>query len=137
MEKVTKVACDIFVLKEGKLLLGIRKGGYGAGDWGLPGGHLEWGEKLEDCAIRELKEETGITVDSLKLATITEEARKTDHYIHFVFLLDNFEGEAKVMEPEKCEKWDFFDLNSLPDNLFWPHLALIENLKNNVLYAKG
>jgi 8-oxo-dGTP diphosphatase len=136
MDKPIKIACDIFVLKGGKLLLGIRKGAYGAGDWGLPGGHLDWGEKLEDCAIRELKEETGIEVTSLKLVTVTDEARDIDHYIHFGFLLDNFAGEATLVEPDKCEKWEFFDLENLPENLFWPHKKLIENLKNQTLYSR-
>lgn len=135
MEKVIKVACDIFVLKKGKLLLGIRKNSYGAGNWGLPGGHLEWGEKLENCAKRELKEETGINVESLKLVTVTDEARDIDHYLHFGFLLENFEGEPELVEPDKCEKWEFFDLNNLPENLFWPHKQLIENLKNKTFYS--
>ena len=136
MEKQIKIACDIFVLKEGKLLLGIRKNSYGAGNWGLPGGHLEWGEKLAECAIRELKEETGIEAENLELATVTDEARDIDHYVHFGFLLDNFEGEAQLIEPEKCEKWEFFDLNNLPENLFWPHKKLIENIKQQILYSK-
>ena len=107
MDKPIKNACDIFVLKEGKLLLGIRKNSYGAGNWGLPGGHLEWGEKLEACAIRELKEETGIEVTDLKLVTVTDEARDIDHYIHFGFLLEKYVGEPTLVEPDKCEKWAF------------------------------
>jgi 8-oxo-dGTP diphosphatase len=134
MKKTIKVACDIFVLKEGKLLLGIRKNSYGEGNWGLPGGHLEWGEKLDDCAIRELKEETGIEVEELVLTTVTDEARDIDHYVHFGFILENFTGEATLVEPEKCEKWEFFDLDNLPKNLFWPHIQLIENLKEKTLY---
>ena len=40
------------------------------GKWALPGGHLDEGETLEDAAIRELKEETGITVSIVELRQV-------------------------------------------------------------------
>lgn len=135
MDKAIKISCDIFVVKEGKLLLGIRKNTYGAGDWGLPGGHLEWGEKLTDCAIRELKEETSINATKLKLITVVDDTREAEHYLHFAFLAEKYKGEPQLIEPEKCEKWEFQDLNNLPKNLFWPHVQLIENLKSQTLYS--
>ena len=60
MDRVIKIGCEIFVIKEHKLLFGKRKNTYGEDSWGLPGGHLEYGEKLADAAKRELEEETGI-----------------------------------------------------------------------------
>lgn len=39
-----------------------RKGSHGDGEWALPGGHLEMGESFEQCAVREVEEETGIMV---------------------------------------------------------------------------
>lgn len=134
MEKIIKVGCDIFVLKEGTLLLGVRKNTYGEGDWGLPGGHVEYGETIIECAKRELKEETGIEGEKLELITVSDEPRSDAHYIHLCFVINDFKGEAKLMEPEKCEKWQFFDLNKLPENIFWPHIPLIKNLKNKILY---
>jgi 8-oxo-dGTP diphosphatase len=134
MDKTINVSCDIFVLKDGQLLLGIRKGKYGAGDWGLPGGHLEWGEKLLDCAKRELQEETGLVAQEIELFTLSDEPRVDEHYIHFGFILSSFSGTPKVMEPDRCEKWEFFDLNELPVNLFNPHVQLIENLKDKTFF---
>ena len=43
-----------------RILVGLRKGSHGAGQWALPGGWLEKGEEFLDCALRELREETGI-----------------------------------------------------------------------------
>ena len=138
MNKFIKVTCDIFVFKEGKLLLGVRKNSYGAGDWGLPGGHVEWGEEAENCAIRELKEETGLIATELEFATVMDDVRSKDqdHYIHFAFIAKKFTGTPKVIETDKCEKWEFFDLENLPQNVFWPHKKLIENLKSKILYSK-
>ena len=55
----------ILVVYKGLVLLGRRKGSNGAGMWSAPGGRLEFGEEIEDCARRELFEETGLTASSI------------------------------------------------------------------------
>ncbi|OAP64355.1 hypothetical protein AYL99_00327 [Fonsecaea erecta] len=56
-----------------KFLLGQRLGSHGAGTWALPGGHLEFGESLEECAAREVREETGLEVDEIEFLTATND----------------------------------------------------------------
>lgn len=54
-------------------VLACRRGsgsGFEQGKWNLPGGHLEMDESLEECAVRECREETGVTVDKEKLRFI-------------------------------------------------------------------
>ena len=58
----TLIGCEIIVRKGQSLLLGLRKNCYGAGTWGLPGGHLEFNERLVDAVCREAKEELGAIV---------------------------------------------------------------------------
>ena len=55
-----QVGVGVVIVRDGKVLLGLRRGSHGAGSWALPGGHLEWGESVESCARREVKEETGL-----------------------------------------------------------------------------
>ena len=52
-----------------RILVGLRKGSHGAGQWALPGGWLEKGEEFLDCALRELREETGIAPSDSDLPT--------------------------------------------------------------------
>ena len=59
--KRPSVGVGVFVYNmDGKILLGKRKGAHGAGEWSLPGGHLEFNESFERCCEREVMEETGI-----------------------------------------------------------------------------
>ena len=55
--KCPKVGVGVAVVKDGKVLLGKRKNAHGEGTWSFPGGHLEYKESWEDCAIRETLEE--------------------------------------------------------------------------------
>jgi 8-oxo-dGTP diphosphatase len=56
MEKRPAVGVAAIVTKNGKVLLGKRKGAHGEGSWAFPGGHLEFNESIEDCAKREVFE---------------------------------------------------------------------------------
>ena len=67
------VGVGVFIKRDGKYLLGKRKGAHGAGQWSLPGGHLEGGESFEDCCIREVKEETGLDISNVRRITFTKE----------------------------------------------------------------
>jgi len=49
-KRVIKLDCEIILKKDNAILLGRRKNCYGVGTWGLPGGYLEYGESLIECA---------------------------------------------------------------------------------------
>ncbi|HEX2582800.1 MAG TPA: NUDIX domain-containing protein [Chlamydiales bacterium] len=114
-------------LQKGQVLLGKRKGAHGAGLWSSPGGHLEFGETVEACAARELFEETGLRALSFRLGPWVENVIDKDkHYITLVVFIDRFEGELQLLEPEKCEGWQWFDWNELPSPLFAPVESLFQ-----------
>jgi len=124
------VAC--IVQKEGKLLLGRRKGAHGAGYWSCPGGHLEFGESIEACAHRELLEETGLRPTSLRLGPWVENLMEggQKHYITLFVFIDAFVGKPALLEPEKCEGWEWFSAEALPEPLFSSIVSLIEKEPN-------
>ena len=130
-----QVGICVVVMKDGKVLLGKRKGSHGEGDYASPGGHLEYMESFENCVRREVMEETGIEVENirfLRLMNLKEYAPK--HYIDIAVLCDWKSGEPKVMEPNKCEGWDWYSLDNLPSPLFKTWRENIEALKTGKNY---
>jgi 8-oxo-dGTP diphosphatase len=131
MKNRPKVGVGVIVIKDGKILLGKRKNAHGEGSWCFPGGHLEFNEGIEDCAIREVKEETGISIKNIRKGPFTNDIfrKEEKHYVTLYVISDYAYGKVKVMEKDKCEKWEWFELNKLPKPLFLP----IQNLlKENV-----
>ncbi len=107
-----------------EVLMGLRKGSHGAGTWAFPGGHLEKGESVFQCAARELVEETGteISPELFKKLTYTNDVFESEgkHYIT-LYVETFYEGRCgipRVMEPEKCEKLQWF--SAPPSPLFLP-----------------
>ena len=116
----------LFDSSKQKILLGKRRNSYGAGDYGLPGGKLELTESLENCAKREILEETGIRAWSVKYVGVVRELQKSVNFIHFVFLCDKYDGEPTLTEPEKCAGWEWHDVRHTPKNILRGHGAAIE-----------
>jgi 8-oxo-dGTP diphosphatase len=123
-----QVGVGAIIQKDGKVLLGKRRGSHGAGSWSFPGGHLEFGESVEDCLRREVLEEVGITVKNIRMGPFTNDvfANEQRHYVTLFALADYDSGHVAVREPEKCETWQWFPWDRLPKPLFTP----VENLLN-------
>ena len=132
MEKGPKIGVGVIVIKNGKILLGKRKNAHGEGCWGFPGGHLELNEEIEECAIREVNEEIGISIKNIRKATFTNDifGKENKHYVTLFIVSDFAFGEVKLMEPEKCEKWEWFEWNNLPEPLFLPIQNLLKQKFN-------
>lgn len=132
------IGVGVAALRNGKVLLGKRKGAHGAGNWSFAGGHLEFFESVEECARRELIEETGLKAFSLKLGPWTEDLIEEKHYVTLFVFASHLVGEPKLLEPHKCDGWGWFTWDTLPTPLFSPIRSLIAKigLKNLEKIAK-
>ena len=118
-EEKPRVGIGVMILKDWKVLMSLRKGSHGEGEWQFPGGHLEFGESFERCAVREVKEETDIEIENVRfqfLANVKKYANK--HYVHIGLIADYKSGKVKNTEPEKSGEWGWFEFNNLPQPIF-------------------
>ncbi len=124
----TKVGVGVIVVREGRVLLGERRGSHGAGTWALPGGNLDFGESVAQCAARELQEETGLTLSDIRQAPFTENffAESGRHYVTLFVEALGVTGIPALLEPEKCQGWAWFAWDDFPAPLFAP-LASLRN----------
>jgi ADP-ribose pyrophosphatase YjhB (NUDIX family) len=120
------VGVAVVVCRGGRFLLGKRKNSHGSGCWQFPGGHLEFQETIEQCAAREIFEETGLRIKNVRFGPYTNDFfhQEQKHYITLFVIADHDSGEVSLKEPEKCETWQWFYPDRLPQPLFLP----IENL---------
>jgi 8-oxo-dGTP diphosphatase len=133
-----KVGIAIMVMKEGKVLLGKRKGSHGAGVYAFPGGSLEYMETIADCIHREIAEEVGIEVGNIRFIRIynlREYAPK--HFLDIAMKVDWVSGKPKVMEPDKCEGWNWYDPENMPEPLFSTIKEIVESDKNSIKYIES
>lgn len=114
------VAC--FVLKDGKFLMGQRKGSHGAGTWTVPGGWQEHGESWEEAATREVMEETGMHIKNIRFVTATDNYFPVeDVHSATIWLMADWDGgEPQITEPDKFIKQEWRDFQTLPEPLFEP-----------------
>ena len=111
------------------VLLGLRKGAHGEGQWSLPGGHMELGESFLDVCRREVKEETGLDVREVEPLGFTNDVFEEDglHYVTLFFdAIWDGRQEPRNLEPDKCESLEWKDVHDLPKNLFPPLRRALE-----------
>lgn len=130
MNKITsevRVGTSLLIFNDDKLLLGERCGSHGANTFAPPGGHIEFGETPEQCAQRELKEETNLDLIECRRGPWTNDffEQEQKHYIT-LYLFTKVSGTLKLLEPEKCLSWKLYSFDALPSPLFLP----IQNLLN-------
>jgi len=132
-----QVGVGLLLVKGSKVLLGQRKNAHGAGEFGGAGGHLEGLETFEECILREVAEELGpdIRLKNLRLNCVTNMRKYAPkHYVDIGMVAEWKSGEPKVMEPEKIEGWEWFDIDDVPDEKFACLPNYIEAYKNGKFY---
>ena len=124
--KYPRLTVDGVVIKNKKILLIRRKNDPFKGKWALPGGFVDYGERVEDAVVREVKEETGLETTIEKLLGIYSDPGRDPrgHTVSIVYLLSFKEGTAKGGDDALEAK--FFDLDDLPP-LAFDHEKIIKD----------
>ncbi len=110
----------IFLLQDKKVLLAMKKRGFGEGKWNGVGGKIEQGETVEQALIRETQEEIGVTptvyqqVADITFDELHENERKLMHVN--VFTCTQWEGDPEESEEMRPE---WFNFNEIPYNQMW------------------
>jgi 8-oxo-dGTP diphosphatase len=109
---VPRIGVSSVVVKDGKILTGLRKGDHAPGTWSFPGGHLEYREGVAGAVYRETKEETGLEVRMNRVLDVTEDFYRDEkkHYLTLFVLADliSVDQDPVVREPSKCAEWGWF-----------------------------
>ena len=124
-----RIGVAAIVVRDGHVLVGRRlSGSHGHNRWQFPGGHLEWGESIADCALREVAEETGLEAVVTGYGPFTNDVFVAEgkHYVTLFVLASAPEGLPQVMEPEKCAEWRWCAWDALPSPLFLSIQHLLE-----------
>lgn len=129
-KNIIKVGIGVMIMKDGKVLLGKRRGSHGEGEYAWPGGHMEYMESFENCAKREVMEETGMEIQNIRfLRLLNLKTYAPKHYVDVGLIVDWKSGEPKIMEKDRVEGWNWYDMDKLPAPLFSTIPSFIEAYK--------
>ncbi len=131
------IACNILVTRtveeRKEILLSKRLNGFGEGTYAIPGGKLRLGEKIEECAQRELKEETALILNKSRPISF-----QVTHFpgkpwvLSIGALAEDYSGEPLNIETYQHDAWQWFDLKQLPDPLFSPTRIVINQYLSGI-----
>lgn len=117
---INKQATLCFLLNDNKILLAMKKRGFGQGRFNGVGGKPNPGEDILNTAIRETQEEIGVLVKNLKqLATLDFYFQANPDWNQQVLVYTTNDWEGEPVETEEM-KPQWFDLDKIPYDSMWP-----------------
>jgi len=132
------ICTDGVVVNEKHILLVKRLIKPFKGYWTLPGGHVDFGERLEEAVCREVLEETGVITRVIGLIDIFAQPDRDPwgHIISIAFLLtlNDSQSESNNFDLNEVGYWKWFSINKLPKKIGFDHIEMIK--KAQIKYPK-
>lgn len=129
----------LILVKDNKILLLRRfNTGYEDGNYSVVAGHLDGNETFMQAMVRETKEEADINLKSedLQVVHVMHRREPTHERVDFFIKANNWKGEPKIMEPNKCDELRWFELDNLPNNIIPYVKQAIDCFKNKIPYSE-
>lgn len=126
-EKRPNINVDILVQRDGKVLLGLLTEQWTGAErkYGLPGRDILFGETIGETVARNVREEFGCELRSHRVIAVNANYEGGNHYIG-VGVIAEIAGDLQHLLKEDWEKWEWFSLDAMPENVFAPAKNLIE-----------
>ena len=118
------LAVDIIILVDQKIVLIRRRNSPYQNQWALPGGFVEVGETVEEAAVREAREETGLDVELRLLVGVFSDPGR-DPRGHIVSICFTAKGYGTLKAASDAQRVELFDLHNLP-SLAFDHEKIIQ-----------
>ena len=129
----------LFLIRDNKILLQRRfQTGFMDGFYGVSAGHLDGNETVREGCAREIKEEIGITIkpEDLEVVHVMHRLAANDERIDFFMIADQYTGEIKNLEPNKCDDLSWFSLDTLPENMIDYVRVALANYQAGQFYSE-
>ena len=128
------VGVGVLFVRDDRVFLAKRQGSHGEASWGFAGGHLEFGETLEECAQREALEEMGVAVTGLRFLCISNVIAYNRHYVDVEFAGNIGDQEPFITDKKAFSESGWFALDDLPQPLFRPAEIALNSLRTGQQY---
>ena len=135
MQPKPGISVDILIIRNNKVLLGLmtEKWKYeGQQVYGVPGRDIGFREKMSDTVKRNIKEELDCRVTSHKIICVNANYALDSHYIG-IGIVAEIDGNPRVLMPDDWVRWEWFDMENLPGNLFPAPKNLIDCYLSKVI----
>ena len=107
------------IVRRGDEVLLVQRKYHGAGTWAAPGGYLDLGESFEQCAEREVWEETGVEIADTQVVATANDLHPDGKHNVTVWLAAQYRaGEARLAAPDEAAAVEWFPRDHLPTDLY-------------------